>query len=299
MLMQKGLDAIQVNVDFDKKHWNLLTDQLIETALHNKVKFKVVSNKNTNGLTTTLIKGNEKLQVSVLQYYKSKWISYRFKGGINIVSFDEATLLLGEYSFLNSIRDHRIKRLELAIDYVGLHTTQFISHYLGVKKSHIHSNNQCNGFTQYSGSKDGKTQLVVYDKAQEILDKGGVPLFPKLMRIELRIQNRQSSFLNFILNALSNDPFSKVLLVNKSAALKHNTALKAWPLFLSCCSSVGVAQALQQFKPHKKTFLQALKTPSFQSRIPSMADFEKPFMQMLSEIYPDGFVINENLLKNL
>ena len=294
MLMQKGLDAIRVNVNFDKQYWNLFTDQLIEIALLNGVKYKVVSYKFINGITTTLVRGSETLQVSVLQCFKSKWIAYRFKGCIDFASFDEATLLFSEYSFLNALRDHRVKRLELAVDYVGLHTTQFISHYLGTKKSHVVSNVQGNGFTQYSGSKDGEVQLAVYDKTQEIIDKGGSPLFSKLMRVELRIQNTQNSLPNLIVNSFVDDPFSRVLLITKESAFNHDTAIKAWPVFLSCCSDIGVAQALQQFKQHKKSFLNALRMPILQSRAPSINDFEKPLCQILSVLYPDGLIFKEN-----
>ncbi len=286
MLMQMGLDAIRVNVNFNKKYWNLLTGQLIETAVMNGVKIKPVSNHSTNGLTTTLVIGSERLQVSVLQCFKSKWIAYRFKGSISVNIFDEATLLLGEYSFLNALRDHGVKRLELAVDYLGLHTTQFISHYLGVKKSHVESNAQSTGFTQYSGSRNSAIQLAVYDKAQEIRDKGGVPIISNLMRIELRFQDRESSLPNLIVEAFDKDPFSKVLIVSKVSALKYETSIKAWPPFLSCCSDMGVANALQHFKEHKKSFLEALRMPGLQCRIPSMNDFEKPLVQLLSAVYP-------------
>jgi Arm DNA-binding domain len=99
------------------------------------------------------------LRVSVLQYMKSRWIAYEFKGKVSVSLFDSATVLFGEYSFANALQSKRTKRLELAIDYFGLHSTEYISHYHGIKNSRVDSNDLENGFTQYSGSRYGRTQL--------------------------------------------------------------------------------------------------------------------------------------------
>jgi hypothetical protein len=286
MLMQKGLDAIRINVDFDKSLWNMLTQQLIDMAALQGLKWWSVkgAEKKINGLATEIYIAGVRLQISVLQCMKSRWISYEFKGKISVSLFDAATVLFGEYSFANALCSKRTKRLELAVDYFGLHSTDYISHYHGIKTSRVISNALENGFTQYSGSKCGRTQLAVYDKAQEIVDKGGVPIFKTILRIELRLLNRKQSLPQLVERLLHNDPFNKVSLVRVDAAMKHETNIAAWPMFLSAAREFGVAKALKLFPEHKKSFLKFLKVPSIQTRIPSMADFGDALIDLLEQV---------------
>lgn len=286
MLMQKGLDAIRINVDFDKSLWNMLTQQLIDTAALQGLKWWPVkgAEKKINGLATEIHLEGACLQVSVLQCMKSRWISYGFKGKVSVSLFDSATVLFGEYSFANALCSKRTKRLELAIDYFGLHSTDYISHYQGVKASQVIYNDLGNGFTQYSGSRCGRTQLVVYDKAQEIVDKGGVPIFKTILRIELRLLNRNQSLPELVDHLLHDDPFDKVSIVRLDKALELESNIAAWPLFLSYARDFGVAPALKIFPKHKKSFLKFLKVPSIQTRRPCMSDFSDALIDLLKQV---------------
>lgn len=287
MLTIKSLDAIRINADFEKSNWNLLTGQLEDLARHHKEKMKVVASKvgsKTNGVTVTICPSGHRLQISVLQCMKSRWVAYSFGGIVPVQAFQDATVLLGEFSFANALNSNRVKRLELAIDYVNRRSSEIISHRKGVRTSRVISNDLGTGITQYSGSSESCTQLVVYDKAQEILDKGKVPPLPEMLRIELRFQNREVPLLDLVTELLNDDPWKGVYLVDKKAALLHVTAITAWPLFLSVCSELGVARALQHFPKHKKTFLTALKVPALQIRIPTMQDFEGPLKKLLEQL---------------
>lgn len=274
MLKRIVLDAVKINNPFEFGKLGFLISQLIDTAEHHGVKTKKVKHKMTFGTTATLKINGQELQISVLKCGKSRWVSYRFKGVIDVDAFESATVLLGEFSFGNAIWTGSVKKLELAVDYAGLHTSQFVCHYKGMKTSNVVFNAESTGVSYYSGSRKGKTQMVVYDKAQEIRDKGGLPFCKHLLRTELRIQTRKESLMHVIQEISAADPFENFYIVDKEIALSQETKIKDWPIFLATCSLMGTANALRQFPQHKKSFLQLLKKLSISKLTPSVFDFK-------------------------
>lgn len=276
-----ALDAIKIHYPIPSGQLGFFISQLIDLAKFHKGKMKSVQQDMTYGRTAILKIDGQELQITALKCCKSEWIGYRFKGLINVDAFESATVLLGEWSFRNALLMGSVKKLELAIDYQGLHTSQFVIHYKGMKTSNVICNSEATGSTYYSGSRNGKTQMVVYDKAQEIRDRGGVPFCGNLLRAELRIQNRKESFPEVIQEIFDFDPFRDFYIVDKIAALGEKTKIKEWPIFLSTCSMLGTAGALRQFPQHKKSFLELLKKLSIAKLTPSIFDFEKSFCWLL------------------
>lgn len=274
MLKRIVIDAVRINYPFNFGFLGYLISQLIDIAEHHGVKTKKVVQKMIYGRTTTLKINKQELQVSVLKCGKSRWVSYRFRGIIDVDVFEAATVLLGDWSFRNAILTGHVKRLELAVDFSGLHTSQFVCHFKGMRKSNVISNEDSTGVSYYCGSRKGRSQMVVYDKAQEIRDKGGLPFCQHLLRTELRIQTRKKPLLEVIQEIWAADPFENFYIVDKEKALSLKTKIQDWPIFLTTCSLIGTANALREFPQHKKTFLEMLKTLSLPKLTPSILDFK-------------------------
>lgn len=293
------IDAVRINYPFDGEYLQALRDQLIDTAEYHGVKIKNVAKKMTYGLTTTLKINTQELQVSVLQCAKSRWVSYRFKGVVDINAFEAATVLLGDWSFASAIHSGHVKKLELAVDYSGLHTSQFVCHYKGVRKSNVITNDDSTGVSYYCGSRNSRIQMVVYDKAQEIRDKGGLPFCEHLLRAELRIQTRKEPLLEVIQEILNVDPFDSFYIVDKEKALSLKTTIQDWSKFLSTCSLIGTAKALRKFPQHKKKFLEMLKALSLLKLTPSVFDFTNMLCALINgficQTYQEG-MSQENIL---
>lgn len=284
MLKRIVVDAVRINCPFKGEFLEALKDQLIDTAEYHGVKIKKVAKHKTYGLTTTLKINNQELQVSVLQCAKSRWVSYRFKGVVDIDAFEAATALLGDWSFARAIDSGHVKKLELAVDYSGLHTSQFVCHYKGVRKSNVITNDDSTGISFYCGSRNSRIQMVVYDKAQEIRDKGGLPFCQHLLRTELRIQTRKEPLLEVVQEILNADPFDHFYIVEKEKALGVATTIQDWSKFLSTCSLLGTAKALRKFPQHKKKFLEMLKALSVPKLTPSVFDFANTLSALINGV---------------
>ncbi len=276
MLKHSQIDAVEINRNLPKRWVNTILGQLHDIAYNNGIAIKSVPSgkKKIFGKTLTISKGGEELQVSVLTCYKKHWISYKFKGLIDFAGFEYATLLLSSASFGHALRYGHVKRLELAVDYYSHHSSQFLFHFYGARSSRVISNEAFTGHSYYCGSPRSKQQLVAYDKGQEIADKEGVPLNPKILRVETRFYDRLGQTLEQVFKeVLTVNPFANICVVDRVHALKQKTKLP-WKKFLCLCETVGVAQALKQMSKHKATFLKLLKESSSSRFSPKKSDFQ-------------------------
>ena len=275
MLKVISIDAVKLHWPISKNDFGLLTGQIYETADHHQVEVKTIEATKNNpswGRRICLNIEGESFQLGVMRSYKSAWIEYGFKGIPNIQNFDSATLLFAERSFAHAVAKANVFRFEMAVDYSGLMSSQFISHYVGVRKSWMVQSKKSGGKTQYSGSVYN-LEFVLYDKAQEVTDKGGKSICEKLLRMELRLHKRKDSLLQIISNFVKFNPFQKAYVVQKEVALKYKTKIKSWPLFILACTHYGTAIALQKFSSHRKPFLKILKQLSSDAVKPYLQDF--------------------------
>ena len=275
MLKVISIDAVKLHWPISKNDAGLLMGQIYEIADQHQVDVKTIEATNNNpswGRRVYLNIEGEKFQLGVMRSYGSAWIEYGFKGSPNFQNFDNATILFAERSFGNAIAKANVFRLEMAVDFSELMSSQFISHYRGVRKSWMVKSKKSGGKTQYNGSVHN-LQFVLYDKTQEVTDKGGTSICEKLLRMELRLHKRKESLLQVINNFYKSDPFENVFVVQKEVALKYKTKIKNWPLFISACTLHGTAVALQKFSPHKKSFLKILKKLSTDTIRPYLHDF--------------------------
>ena len=275
MLKVISIDAVKLHWSISKNDVGLLMGQIYEIAAQHHVKVKTIEASHNNpswGRRVNLKIEGERFQLGVMTSYKSAWIEYGFKGSPNFQNFDNATILFAEKSFANAVAKANVFRFEMAVDYSGLMSSEFISHYRGVRKSWAVQSKKSSGKTQYSGSVHNK-EFVLYDKTQEVIDKGGTSICEKLLRMELRLHKRKESLLQAINNFYKSDPFENVYVVQKEVALKHKTKIKNWPLFISACTLYGTAIALQKFAPQKRSFLKILKKLSADAIKPCLQDF--------------------------
>jgi hypothetical protein len=285
MLEVRIIDAVKLHWNINKHDAGLFMVLIDDIAQHHQAKVKKVLATHNNpswGVRLWLNIDGKRLQLGVMRSHSSAWIEYGFKGMPNVQKFDEATLLFYEKSFGNAFVKASVKRFEMAVDYSGLLSSQFISHYKGARKSCVKQSNKSIGKTQYSGSAHSRYEFVVYDKAHEVTDKGGTPICEKLLRMELRIHNRKETLLHVLDEVIKYDPFQNIRIVNKEVALKHKTEIKDWPLFISACALFGTAIALQKFPSHKKSFLKILKELSMNGLRPRLEDFDNSLCFLLN-----------------
>lgn len=226
--------------------------------------------------------GDQQLTVVVYYAYAYRRIEYRYKGEIDYQAFQDRLAVLQEYGLASAMVYGRVKRLELAIDVPNAHTKDFICHCGGLHNGSVLINAAGNGRTFYLGSQLGYRQFAVYDKAQQLKDKGEPHPKGDLLRVELRILNRSCSFVDLVKDLFENDPFRQFHIVRKSTLLAEPKKAKHWSLLVEACSTVGVAKATKQFPEQRKTLLNALKTHSFESLKPKLKEFEGVFGRYLS-----------------
>lgn len=279
MLKVISIDSVRLHWTISRNHAGLFMGQLHEIADHHHVEVKTINATHKSsqwGFRIWLIIEGKRLQLGVMRCYGSAWIEYGFKGIPDIQKFDTATILFSEWSFGNAIAKANVHRFEMAVDYSGLMSTQFISHYRGSRKSWIAQNKKSSGQSQYSGSVF-TGEFVLYDKAQEVTDKGGTPICGNLLRMELRLHKKKETLLQILDDVVKSDPFQNVYVIQKERALKYKTKIENWPLFISACTLYGTAIALQKFSKNRKPFLKYLKALSDDTLRPCLQDFYNSF----------------------
>lgn len=274
MLKEMKLDLVEIHMKLPKSYWNLLVGLLKDTGQMHNVKVKAVNKAPLHGHYLGLVLDGQRLEIGIYRQYATRWIMYRFKGRIDVATIELELVLLGEASLAYALVNGTVKTLELAMDIPGHHTRDYLFHLRGAHSSHVAVNAENNGFTYYMGSRHSQTQVVAYDKAQEIRDKGGTPQFKDILRIEARVRNFQGSMLALYMKFSDWDPFERVIVVEKSAAIHHKTSLNSWGLFISACELVGTPTALGQFKWQKKSLLTHVVALQRKSMTPTIQQFK-------------------------
>lgn len=266
MLRVHCVDRVIVSKSMAPAHYGWMHGQFSDLAEYEKVPLKKVSPKPNDpsyGVTMQFSSAGKKVRVSMLKAYDLVRVEYDFNGIADIEEYESRTALLTDWSFREALLHGRVKRFELAIDLPGLKSTNFICHLKGSKFSNVQSNKEKNGFSHYSGKYDSRSQLVMYDKAQEIRDKGGDSYAEDILRVEYRILKSPTSFSQGLdIHALQEKMASSIYVIEIDKALAIKNAIPAWPIFLSTCKQEGTAYALRQFPHHAKTFLARLKALS-------------------------------------
>ena len=277
MLRKIELDLVRLVLPVETEWFSAVIDNLEFIAAEYGFKCKKVFKKHTRKWLLRMKHGDEQMTVAAYYVYKYRRIEYRFKGEVDYLAFQGYVHLLNEYGLGNAMRYGRIKRLELAIDIPGVHTKDLICHRGGLQLGKIVTNAAGNGRTIYLGSSDGETQFAIYDKAQELKDKGHVHPTGDLLRVEIRLLNRESDFWQLVKELHEDDPFRKFMITKRSSLQAEQKMLKNWHILLETCSLYGVPYAIKQFPVQRKTLLNALKEHTVGSLKPKLANFEHVF----------------------
>jgi hypothetical protein len=278
VLKISNVDLVQVHLAVNAGIWTVLAEMLHYVAATHVVACKQVTSKlgkdaELHGWYVDLPLGGQRLEIGLYRCCSQRWLMYRFKGAISVGAFEEALAPLAEASLAHALVKGTVKVLELCVDFVGLKSGDYLLHRKGVRSSSVIVNEAQTGITQYAGNPHSLVQAVLYDKAQEMIDKGGNSPFKDSLRFELRLRNRKASLLELMHAIGSTDPFAGTFIVERHAALAQKTKIASWGLFVSTCWMYGVAVALRMFKPHKETFLKLLKELNVDKLVPCGKDF--------------------------
>lgn len=277
MLRKIKLDLVRLVLPVEPKWFSAVVDNLEFIAKEYDFECKKVFKKHTRKWLLLIEHGNEWMTVMAYYVYEYRRIEYRFKGEVDYQAFQSYLLLLQEYGLANAMIYGRIKHLELAIDIPGVHTKDLICHRGGLHIGKIITNAAGNGRTIYLGSSEGATQFAIYDKAQQLKDKGHAHPTGDLLRVEIRIQNRECNFWQLVKELHEDDPFRKFMITKRSSLQAEQKMLKNWHILLETCSLYGVPYAIKQFPVQRKTLLNALREHTVGSLKPKLANFEHVF----------------------
>lgn len=295
MLRKIELDLVRLVLPVDPEWFSAVIDNLEFIAGEYGFNFKKVYQNHSKKWVLLMKHGNEQMTVAAYYVFKYRRIEYRFKGEVNYLAFQGYLLLLNEYGLANAMMYGRIKRLELAIDILGVHTKDLICHRGGLHLGKIVINEAGTGRTIYLGSRDGETQFAIYDKAQELKDKGHAHPTGDLLRVEIRLMNRKCDFQQLVEELYEDDPFRKFMITKRSLLQTEQKNLKNWHILLETCLIYGVPWAIKQFPVQRKTLLNALKEHTVGSLKPKLVNFEQVFGRfMLAAKYLDqlGHVVH-------
>lgn len=185
-------------------------------------------------------------------YGKHRFVRYRIlPAWLNAAAFEtfiDKTAMLGPIGYTNVVTHGFVRELEIAVDYVGKHTKDYLFYRPGVHSGeHVKGNHQAAG-TYYQGALTSDLQTCAYNKAEQLKDIGLSCPFDKLMRIEAKF--RHSEVKASELAAIPN-PFSKLLVCSMPDLHKvSHPEPVIWQSFLARSTAFGVSNALAAV-PHK------------------------------------------------
>jgi hypothetical protein len=282
MLKFPVIDKVQIHTNLpDLASYQSALAALYWTAESHGVPSKLVKNPYSNGRYVKIMVVDKELEIATLLNRGRYWLMYRFNGLVNTWEFKEATNYFGAYDFEHALLHGRVKRLELALDIVNQRPNDYIYHFQGSRVGHVYERFDGADDTFYVGSRDSQLQLIAYDKARHLLEKKGYSQFSRLLRIELRIQDRKESLDEVIAKLMLDSPFDRVMVLSLSDAIHFKTGIKDWGLFVSACRAMGVPKALQHFPVHAKTFLKYLRQLSLPRMCPNSLMFRKALGELL------------------
>lgn len=290
MLKISNVDLVQVHLPAHAGIWTVLAEILHDVASTHGVPCKKVTSKlgkaEMHGWYVDLPLEGERLEVGLYRCCSRRWVMYRFKEAVDVNAFEEVLAPLAEASLVHAMVKGTVKVLELCVDFAGLKSSDYVLHRKGVRSSSVKKNALQTGISQYSGSPGALLQAVLYDKGEEIRDKGGKTSFKHLLRFELRLRNRKASLMKLMHEIGTNDPFAGTYIVELKAVLPQKTKIASWGVFVSMCGIFGVAVALRLFKSHKETFLKLLKGLNVKELVPCGRDF----LPILALLLPPNLV---------
>jgi hypothetical protein len=278
------IDLVVLRRDFPREYWFKVRHnfycyaQLMGSPIK-PIKYK---KKFLHAITTKISVEGRKVTMVLQKNPKTAFIQYTFNGSINIEKLSSMTEALDALSLAKTMKHGRVARIEFAQDVIGREALDFIFHAKGARSS-----KRCqkgNGVTYYLGSKDSHKQFCIYDKSQEILAKGGTPMFSKLLRIELRVLKSELHLRDLLVWCLESDPFNNLLAIRTPAAHRAGNGNPEWMSFVDNCVMSGGPQALKYFPQQKKTYLKKMAGLTVASLKLSMARFQESCDRLLLPI---------------
>lgn len=276
------LDRVQLHMAIPSESgYQMFIGQLHDLCSEHKLKLHPNPGK-LGGRYVNLTAGVERLRLAVCASWGKFFLSYGFNGAIDVQAFEDLIYpLLQEGSLAHVMCHGYVARLELAVDFPGVKTSDYCFHQIGAKASHVVVNEKGNGTSFYIGSRQSDRQTIAYDKAQELIDKGKKCEFAEMLRWERRLSDSKLSMTSLLGECMSKDPFQGVLAISKNEFLSMKLPEK--PSFLwTVYSEMGMAAMLRQFPHCKKQILAKLKSANVAMLSPSMNDLESEIENLLS-----------------
>lgn len=282
MLRIPRIDRVVLTLSIDPKWFSVVIDNLHCTCIEYGYKCKAYHKNHMQCWDAMMEICGERLRISIRQAYQYKWIEYSFTGEIDFAAFQEKLLLLQEYGLGNALTQGRIKRLELALDLPGLHTSALVCHCFGAHSGFVKQNPAGTGVTYYLGSLDSNRQFVMYDKNQQLRDMGKMATPGEMLRIELRLYRKEFPLAHAAMHLEQSDLFSKFCFAYRSAMLTKPTKIATWGMLINACIQQGAPAALKAFPEQKKTFLNHLRDSRL-NVAPRFKDFAPAFSRILAK----------------
>lgn len=138
--------------------------------------------------------GSDAMRLELFRCYGKTYLRYDFNpnniGVAELQSFIKATQCLGYGSYSHVLQAGTIRDLEIAVDYIGQHTTQYLFYRDYVHNSDFYTDGKQDGGSYYLGSRNSDSYIIAYDKAEERHAVGMPYPFKRAMRIEARLKGQ-------------------------------------------------------------------------------------------------------------
>lgn len=198
--------------------------------------------------------GGTVFHVSLLWAYGNRFVIYMVipdrMSAEKFATLIELTESLGKASYREVLKHGYLRSIEVAMDFIGLHTSDYFFHLVGAHTSkHVRSVSQTAG-TFYSGDAESPVQLCAYNKSEQLIADGLHAPISKLLRIEMRL-NGQTILLPDLMTL--KNPFARCWVCRRdalSAIVQWHTTQGHWLMFLKRCAADGAAEALNAAPSH-------------------------------------------------
>lgn len=221
--------------------------------------WKAPYNNSGNSINTKSVSLHEKwgdtvFHISLMWAYGNRFVIYMVipdrMSAAEFAGLIELTESLGKASYREVLKYGYLRDIEVAIDFIGLHTSDYLFHRAGTHTSkHVCSVGQTAG-TFYSGGAVSSAQLCAYNKSEQLIADGLHAPVSKLLRIEMRLSGQKISLADLM--QLKN-PFVRCWVCPRDALseiVHWHTTQGHWLLFLKRCAANGVAEALNVTPSH-------------------------------------------------
>ncbi len=195
-----------------------------------------------------------------LAYGKHGFVRYTvLPARLNAAEFEtfiHNSAALGPIAYKKVLAQGFLREFEVAVDYVGKNTKDYLFYRPGVHSSkHVKGNHQAAG-TYYQGSVKSELQTCAYNKAEQLKDIGQGCPFNEVMRVEARLRHQKVKVEDL---ATVSNPFSKMLIcsVHDLYKVSHPEPVIRQS-FLARSSAFGVSNALAAAPQKYKQQLRAM-----------------------------------------